>query len=80
MGRDLAALQRAHAALLTSLPEASAPEAAAVPADVRSHFDGLRHAQRGWEDRMTALLDTVSTLQSPGAGGVPSTAGGAPAR
>jgi hypothetical protein len=75
MSKDLATLQRSHAALLTTLPPS---DGAPVPADVRSHFDGLRHAQRSWEDRMSGLLDAVSALQSPSRrGGGRSAPGGA---
>ena len=62
LAADLAALQRSHGALLAQLPNA---DGAPTAADVRAHYEGLRHAQRAWEDRMTALLDAVSALQSP---------------
>jgi hypothetical protein len=63
MAADLSALRRSHAALLAALP---ADAGAAVPPDARANYDGLQHAQRAWEDRMSALLDAVSSLQSPG--------------
>ena len=47
---------------------------AAAPAGARATYDRLRVQQRDWEDRMSALLDTVSALQSPSQR-VPSTAG-----
>ena len=72
MQRDLESLQAGHAALLATLP---ASTGAAAPPDARATYDRLRAQQRDWEDRMSALLDTVSALQSPSQR-VPSTAGG----
>ena len=65
MATELSDLQSAHEALLVTLPEGSVHDNVPVPADAHARFTALRQTQRGWEERMSALLDTVSALQSP---------------
>jgi hypothetical protein len=75
MDADLRQLQALHSALLATLPpEHTTAASAPPPPESTAQFEALRRQQREWEDRMSALLDSVSELQSPGGQRVPNSA------